>query len=674
MYTKKVFLSLFFPIILFSKDLENILNDLNKYSDESNLNIDYKPTAMTVLYSHDLEALGINTLSEALNFVAGIQTFKTTSISSIVSVRGYTQPSNLLQEKIKYRINGVSTSSNYFENFPISLIERLEISKGNASTIYDQGGFVAVVDIITKDKNNITFGTGSFYNRNFSLILNERLNNSWKLILSTSYLKHNKKVDVPSANLTNSIDFGTNFDRKPNSLEGVEDFLIGGSLENENFKISSKYIKNDRQNNYGTTGLLDWNDDGYTKYEIISNEISYDTFLNSNNILEAKLGSVQSNYKMNTYLYKFEPNNVGIYDPQYKVNYTQRESYLSLLVKNSVFTNHKIEYGVYGSLVQIPKNKYYANVDSLTGLGLYIPQYDAYFPTQKELKEFSGKEGFISDEKSKTNFSYFLADTYSINENLTILGNLGVDDYEDYKKTLNFRLASVYSNDDINIYKFSLSQANRNPSLIENFIVRHMINYQSKDLEAEKLQSAELMYIYQQNDERLKINLYYQKYKNSIDGRLNGDFYQYYNKKQDENNYGLELEYSKIFENRSKLLFNGSYNSFSYKNSYENLKIDTPIVSKLTANLGYIYQINSKFTISPLLRYYGSKNLLNGDKINDITLVDLTFTYNILKNSKLYFGAKNILDKEYFYYGYNTKDEKMLREGTTWFVSYSYDF
>ncbi|OCL82548.1 TonB dependent receptor [Arcobacter porcinus] len=75
-----------------------------------------------------------------------------------------------------------------------------------------------------------------------------------------------------------------------------------------------------------------------------------------------------------------------------------------------------------------------------------------------------------------------------------------------------------------------------------------------------------------------------------------------------------------------------------------------------------------------MLRYYGSKNLLNGDKINDITLVDLTFTYNILKDSKLYFGAKNILDKEYFYYGYNTKDEKMLREGTTWFVSYSYDF
>ncbi|WP_222718395.1 TonB-dependent receptor [Aliarcobacter vitoriensis] len=674
MFFKIVFIFLLLPILLFSQELENILDDLNEYSDKSNLNIDYKPTAMTVLYANDLQTLGINTLSEALNFVAGIQAFKTTSVNSIVSVRGYTQPLNSFQEKIKYRINGVSVSSNYFENFPISLIDRIEISKGNASTIYDQGGFVAVIDIITKNKSNIAFGTGSFDNKNFSLLLNEKLNDNWKLKLSTSYLKHNKKVDAPSAILTNSIDFGTNFDRKQESLEGIEDILIGASLENKNFKISSNYIKNNRQNNYGTTGLLDWSDDGYSKYEMFSNEITYDTFLNTNNILEMKIGSVQSNYKMNTYMYKFEPNNVGIYDPHFKVDYTQRESYISLLVKNTSFTNNKIEYGVYGSLIQIPKNKYYTNVDYLTGLGQYIPKYDAYFPVQKELKEFSGKQGFISDESSKTNMSYFLADTYSVNENLTLLANLGIDDYQDYKKLLNFRLGSVYSNDDINIYKFSISQANRNPSLIEDYFVGHIINSQDQALEAEKLQSVELMYIYQQNDEKLKLNLYYQKYINSIDGYRYKDSLQYYNKKQDEYNYGAELEYSKSFENRSKVILNASFNSFAYKNSYENLKIDTPIVSKITTILGYIYPINSKFTISPLIRYYGSKNLLNGNKIGDVALLDLTLTHNISKDAKLYFGAKNILDKEYFYYGYNTKDEKMLREGTTWFVSFRYDF
>ncbi|MFX4253330.1 TonB-dependent receptor plug domain-containing protein, partial [Aliarcobacter butzleri] len=114
-------------------------------------------------------------------FAAGIQTFKTTSLNSIVSVRGYTQPLNVFNEKIKYRINGINIYANYFENFPISLIERIEISRGNASILYEQSGFVAVVDFITKDKNSVTFGIGSFDNRIFSLVLNQKIDEKGNL-------------------------------------------------------------------------------------------------------------------------------------------------------------------------------------------------------------------------------------------------------------------------------------------------------------------------------------------------------------------------------------------------------------------------------------------------------------------------------------------------------------
>ncbi|PRM90184.1 hypothetical protein CJ671_03470 [Aliarcobacter cryaerophilus] len=85
MYLKKAILFFSLAISSFSQELENLLDNLNDYSDKTNLNIDYKPTAMTVLYASDLESLGINTLSEALDFVAGIQTFKTTSIGFLYS-------------------------------------------------------------------------------------------------------------------------------------------------------------------------------------------------------------------------------------------------------------------------------------------------------------------------------------------------------------------------------------------------------------------------------------------------------------------------------------------------------------------------------------------------------------------------------------------------------------
>ncbi|MDD2790421.1 MAG: TonB-dependent receptor [Sulfurimonas sp.] len=677
MYITKVLILLTLILSsLVAEDLENLLDDLNEYSNKNHLNVDYKPTAMTVLYASDLKVLGVNTLGEALDFVPGIQYIKTTSFSSVVSVRGYTQPLNAFNEKIKYRFNGLSVNSNFFENFPIDLIEKIEISKGSALTLHDQGAFVAVIDVITKDKNSLSFGTGSFNNRNFALVLSEQLSDDWKLRFDINYLKHDKTVDAPSAVLTSSADFGTTFDREQESLEGVEDLGFGFSLENGGFKFSSRYVTYKKQNIYGFTGFLDFNDEGYTKYETLANELSYSTHITDKNKLEVKLGSFQNNYKFNSYLYKLEPNPYGIYDPHYQVDFTQRESYLSLLIKNSTFENHAIEYGVYGASVDIPTNNYYANVDNLSGFGLYIPAYYSYFPIQEELQTFSGDEGFINNNKTRTNLSYFLSDTYSFSRDLSFFANVGIDDYEGYERGVNLKFTAVYSNDETNIYKFTLSQVTRAPSLIERFIVGHMLISANSELEAEKLQSSELMYVYQQNDERLKLNLFYQKYIDAIDGRLKDYTFQYYNKEEDDENYGIELEYSRNFENRSKLLLNASYNAFLYKNKENfDLDINTPMISKETITLGYIYPLSSKLTLSSLSRYYGSKEVLGENpSIDPVTLFDLGTQYNISKDVKLYFNVKNIFDTEYFYWGFNTKDETMLREGRIWHASLRYDF
>lgn len=678
MYIKKKYfvLFLFFSITLYSSDLENLLDDLNNYSDKNHLNIDYKASAMTVLYAEDLEILGITTLSEALDFVPGIQTFQTTYFSNIISSRGYSQPFNSFQDKIRFEIDGISVSSNYFENFPMSLVERIEISKGSASTIYEQSGYMAVVNIITKNKNNITLGTGSFDRRNGSFIINEKFDDSWNIKLDTYYLKHNKTVDAPNGETTNSVYFGTTFNRKKESLEGKEDKGIGVLLQNGNFKVSSRYIENFKQNNYGFAGYLDFNDDSYSEYKTFANQISYDTFITQNNSLETKLSFLQNNYQLNTFLYDFEPNNLGIYNPHYKIDYTQQESSLSFLIKNRTFSKHNIEYGTQVSILSVPKNNYYANVDNLYKLGFYIPSYNAYFPTQRELIKFSGNDGFLGDTNSRTNLSYFFNDKYNFDENLSFLFNLSLDDYDLNDKQMNYKLGTVYSNDDVNIYKFILSQTNRTPSMIEDSIVGHLIISGNNNLEAEKMQNAEIMYIYQQNTQKLKLNFFYSIYKNSIDLRQSdNNTLEYFNKSEDDTSYGVEAEYTKNFENRSKLLLGASYNIFKYKNEYTNLDINTPLVSKDTINLGYIYPLNSKIVLSSLARYYGAKEVLeNNDSIPSVVLFDLGTQYNFSKNSKISFNVKNILDKDYFYWGNNIADERMLREGRIFYTSLSYDF
>ena len=675
MYIKKSLLFYLLPISLFSQELDNILDDLNQYSDKTNLNIDHKPIAMTVLYANDLESFGINTLGEALDFIPGIQTYSGTASSSFISIRGQSQPLNSVYEKIGFFLDGISIGANYFENFPISLIDRIEISKGATLGLNNAYSFVASINIITKssikNSNNITLQTGSFNKRFSSLSLNEKLG-SFDMGLGFYYLKDNKKVDAPSANLTTEA-FGTSFDRKQESLEGKENVGFLLSFKNDNLEFSNRYIKSNIQNNYGLFNLLDFNDEAHSEYEIISSELKYTKDISQNNILESKVGFLQNNYKFDSYFYKLEPNNLGLYNPDFKMDYTQREEYLSFLIKNRTFNNHEMDFGVHISRNSTVKNDFYTNVDEDYRIGTLFN--GSYVPNTTNLTKLSGKDGNISNVEDRTNTSYYFNDTYSYSENLSFSFLAKLDDFKEFDKAKSFKLGTVYSNDNINIYKFILSKSSKTPSLLEDSIVGHLRVYGNKDLKNEELESAELIYIYADNSDKLKLNLFYSIYKNSIDSReFDTNKYKYINKSDDEKNYGLEVEYSKLFENRSKLFFNNSYNIFEYKNSYYNLDIYTPVVSKFTSTLGYIYPINSKFTISPLLRYYGDKNLLNGGEIDDVLLTDLTLIYRFSKDSKLSFGAKNLFDKQYYYYGYKTKDEMMLREGRTWFTSFSYDF
>ena len=77
---------------LFADDIEKLFKDANDLTSDTNLNIDYQPSVLTVLYGNDLEALGILTLNEALDFVPGVQTMNGTSNLSRVVIRGNAQP------------------------------------------------------------------------------------------------------------------------------------------------------------------------------------------------------------------------------------------------------------------------------------------------------------------------------------------------------------------------------------------------------------------------------------------------------------------------------------------------------------------------------------------------------------------------------------------------------
>lgn len=186
---------------LYADDLTFLFDQLNQLSDETKLSNSYNPTSLYVLYGEDLASLGIQRLDEALDFVPGIETIEGSSISRKVLVRGNGQPLSPFQEKIQFFVNGTELSLNYLPDFPISLIERIEIMKGSYFSGTSHKGLIATINIITKynqnNENELDLSIGSFNAKSGSAIINRDFN-EWSMSVDAYYLKHDKKVDAPS--------------------------------------------------------------------------------------------------------------------------------------------------------------------------------------------------------------------------------------------------------------------------------------------------------------------------------------------------------------------------------------------------------------------------------------------------------------------------------------------
>ena len=584
-----------------------------------------------------------------------------------ISLRGNAQPTEFFYEKIRFYINGVDINYNYFSNFPISLIKRIEIIKGGNFTILGNNGYLGSINIVTKidnDFNAVNIGSGSYDKKNISLYFNKDFDD-WKLGIDAYYIKEDKEIDAPSGYPT----YDDSWKRDKKSLEGVEDKAFGINLNNDNWNFNMRYLETNQQNHYGFFGLIDFDDSGYSNYEVFTSQISYENDITAHTKLKAKLGISNYSMKVNTYFFKFEPNDLGYYDPHFQVDYSKKDVLGELSFTNNYFDKHEIEYGAYFSKNYYYKNNNYTNVDNNINISSMLLLN--YFPTTDKLI-FENVQNSLSNEY---NNSYYIQDNYTYNENLNFLINTKIDTLEKYKEVINYSLAGVYSSDNINIYKAIFSKNYRLPSSFETNTIGYLDTYGNEELKPEKSYTLELIYNYINQDEKFKINSYYTTFHNNIELIYADRSSYYYNNNDTLNNYGLELDYSRVFENRSKLLFNSSYSVFKYSNKEANFaSIDTPIASKITANLGYIYPVNSKFDISATSKYYGTKALINGEKIDDVLLFDLSSSYRVKKDLKFFFSVKNIFNTDYYYYGYNTKDEKMLRESRAWNASISYEF
>ncbi|MBT6225103.1 MAG: TonB-dependent receptor plug domain-containing protein, partial [Candidatus Scalindua sp.] len=142
------------------------------------------PAIMSVITAKQIKQMGFRTLIDVLRMVPGFYISMDETGEREIAVRGVLDDAS---QKIKVLIDGHSINDVWrggamwnFDDLPVENIKRIEIIRGPGSALYGQNAFLAVIDIITKDTEDIdgfqvTTSGGSFSTQNYNLLFGREL-------------------------------------------------------------------------------------------------------------------------------------------------------------------------------------------------------------------------------------------------------------------------------------------------------------------------------------------------------------------------------------------------------------------------------------------------------------------------------------------------------------------
>ena len=116
--------------------------------------IEESPAAVTIITAEEIQASGATNLGEVLRRVPGLEVMSLLSCDYVIGARGQNRP---LENGVLALVNGRSIYEDFFgvvlwnsKDFPLEMIERIEVVRGPGSVLYGANAFHAVVNIITK--------------------------------------------------------------------------------------------------------------------------------------------------------------------------------------------------------------------------------------------------------------------------------------------------------------------------------------------------------------------------------------------------------------------------------------------------------------------------------------------------------------------------------------------
>ena len=616
-------------------DEDEILTSATGYSKPTRM----APSVATVITAAEIKEMGATTVFEALESVPGIHVHQIQDLlAQRLSIRGIHTNDGAQTlflrngQPIKYALTNAVPGS---FKAPVANIARIEVIRGPGSAVHGADALAGVINIVTKDAQeiggvNLGGRMGSF-NSNNAWVQYGRKYEDWDISFSLEHMRTggdpDRIVDVDAA-LVQAASLA------PDHLEtGYEYYETSLYLRNDNWGIDFwHWQQRNGGNGPGITHALDQT--GNEDNQHYQFDISY-TFKDLLPNVELKPHFNYIYQDMQRHFVIFPPGTLGLPNGFLgNPGFEDRTYTASIAGTYDGIKDHTLR-------VEAGYSRQEMDTNQTKNFGPGI-----VFGVLTEITDTPLV--YLSDNDRERRFLSF-QDEWRISKEWIFTGGLRYDHYDDFGKTINPRLALIWSPPMPLTAKLLYGSAFRAPSLQELYITKNPVLEGNTSLDPETIDTLELAFEYfplLELNSRLSI-FYYE-----MDDTIEVVSAQYQNT-EGQRGYGFELEAEWDVTNQLNLRSSFAWQLAEMKDGGGR----TPKAPGREFHFAANWEFMPLWTIDTQINWIGGRERPAGDnrnKLSNFTLVDLTLRKATRDRSwEFALSAKNLFDKEYYEWGDN---------------------
>ena len=595
------------------------------------------PAIMSVITAKQIKQMGFRTLIDVLRMVPGFYISMDETGEREIAVRGILDDAS---QKIKVLIDGHSINDVWrggamwnFDDLPVENIRKIEIIRGPGSALYGQNAFLAVIDIITKDTEDIdgfqvTTSGGSFSTQNYNLLFGRELGG-----LKISGFLDYFDTQGFSKKIEQDVLFPAAASRSPGQSQNRKEKTdLNLRLSYNNLEVKAKYMKKRRKDYIGVGDAL--NEESILRDTYMFTEFTYKLSLSEKLNMTPKVYYDQYNY--DPFFEQRPDGHLGVYPEGIKgqLRFKQMTIGFENQVNYKLFEGNELTFGLQYEWIHQHDIKYGKNSHPITNANLTtVTDFTHDLPfTRKATRHI---------------YAFYLQDEWNITKDIDLTIGVRHDRFTRFEGTTNPRVGLIWRFIEDAHLKLLLATAFKAPSFQEMFLTNNSVKIGNPSLDPEKINTFEIGLGYHFTEHmRASINYFYNRIRDKI-------ILDTATPKQFQNGggsriHGIEAEWKADFGNDNYVFANYTFQDAEDTRDRNRLP-DVPVHNgNIGINAGFCKYTNANLTT----HLSGPRPREDGDTRRDIpaqALVNMTLIgKNFIDNFEVRGSVFNLFDKSYY--------------------------